>query len=210
MDASMGRTNIHSGFTLVELMIALVLLVILVAMAAPSFVDTVDRRRVINATQALTAQIQQARSLAVTRNREVSLVIQRTSGSDWCFGLTDEGACDCTVTVAGHANACLVEIPDPDPLVNPGPTLIRANNSTFPGVEMGAVPLTDDRFTLTFEPTRGLRSDGGAQQIAADADAHTFRSPRGLETRVNVNLIGRVWTCSPSGATLLGGIAPCN
>ena len=200
----------QTGFTLIELMIVLVLLVILVAMAAPSFVDTLDRRWVINATQALTTQIQQARSLAVTRNREVSLVIQRVDGSDWCFGLTDTGACDCTVTSDADANACLVVIPDPAPLSNPGPTLVRADASSFPGVDLGPIPLTDGRFTLTFEPTRGLRTDGGSLAIAATANNHTFRSPRGLETTIRVNLIGRIQTCSPSGAALLGGIEPCS
>lgn len=202
------QRSTQKGFTLIELMIAVVLLVILVAMAAPSFVDTLDRRRVINATQALTAQVQQARSLAVTRNREVSLVIQRVDGSDWCFGLTDTGACDCTVTSDADADACLVVVPDPDPLSNPGPTLVRADASSYPGVELG--PIADGQFTLTFEPTRGLRTDGGGPAIAANADSHTFRSPRGLETTIRVNLIGRIQTCSPSGAALLGGIEPCS
>ena len=197
----MNRTRPH-GFTLIELIITLVILVIIVALAAPSFVDTLDRRRVINATQALTTQIQQARSLAITRNTAVTLVIGGTVGSpsaQWCFGLTTAPPCNCSVTAAGAAGACLVDLPDL------GETqLIRSDESSFPGVVLASLESTP--LQLTFEPTRGLPVNWTLDSIG-NSD-FTFESPRGLQTLIGVSRLGRITTCSPSGS-MLGGIAPC-
>lgn len=191
------------GFTLIELMIVLVVLVVLLVLAVPSFVDTLDRRRAINATQALTGQIQQARSFAITRNRQVSIVIDKTSDTNWCFGLTDKADCDCSETDPTEEEACTVAFPG-DPEV-----LVRADQTSFGGVRLGAPANTSQ--IITFEPTRGLRIDGGAGPIAAvGGDDFTFESPRGrVRTLVDVNRIGRISTCSPSGARLAGGIGPC-
>ena len=196
------RRSVSRGFTLIELMIVIGLLAILIVFAAPSFVDTLDRRAVINATQALTGQIQQARSLAITRNTTVSMVMTRTSGNNWCFGLTDAATCVCSVLDDEDDDACTVGVPDnPDERI-----LIRADQTLFRGVELGDIGGT---LTVSFEPTRGLRTDGGATTIGDPDDLVTFQSPRGLETRVGVNRIGRISTCSPSGASLAGGIGPC-
>ena len=200
------RRSVSRGFTLIELMIVIGLLAILIVFAAPSFVDTLDRRAVINATQALTGQIQHARSLAITRNTTVSMVMERSGGNDWCFGLTDAGNCDCSLPNV-EPGACTVGVPD-DPSER---ILIRADQTLFRGVELGELPIDPDdvnvrRLTISFEPTRGLRTDGNATSIG---DPFTFQSPRGLETRVEVNRIGRISTCSPSGASLAGGIGPC-
>jgi type IV fimbrial biogenesis protein FimT len=196
----MNRTRPH-GFTLIELIITLVILVIIVVLAAPSFVDTLDRRRVINATQALTTQIQQARSLAITRNAHVTLVIDGAAGdtsAQWCFGLTTAASCDCTIATVA-ADACLVDSPDPDEAA----MLVRSDESSFPGVVLGSLASTP--LLLTFEPTRGLPVNWTLDSIGSD---FTFESPRALRTRIEVSRLGRIETCSPSG-TLLGGITPC-
>jgi type IV fimbrial biogenesis protein FimT len=211
------------GFTMIELILVLVVLMVLVTMAAPSFVDTLDKRRVINATQSLSAQILQARSLAVTRNRNVSLVVDTgEEGGTWCFGVTDgvsvEGVppdfgeapeCNCWQTDVAQDDACTVSFPivftgDEEEGEEPGVerSLIRADGAAFPGVALQTLVLAGaDPIMLTFEPTRGLAN--------GDANAE-FRSPRGRETRVAVNRMGRISTCSPSEETLLGGIKPCD
>ncbi len=189
----------RSGFTLIELLITIVVLTILVSLAVPSFLDTLDRRRVINATNALADQVQQARSVSIARNQEVSMIFRSASGTNWCFGLTDDGDCDCNETDSTSADACTVGIPDPTSVDR---VMVRATSAGYPGVSLtvdSGAPLT-----LTFEPTRGIRTDG-----AAPIELLSFASPRGLQTRVSVNILGRVTTCSPSDHTLLGGISPC-
>ena len=214
-----SRQKSQSGFTLIELMIVIIILVIVVTMAAPSFVDTLDRRRVINATQALTGQIQQARSTAILRNQNISIVIRRQSDTQWCFGLTDvypfpdpAQACNCQITDINAATACTIGVPEPGSVER---ILARVDQASYQGVALGQ--LASNPLILSFEPTRGLRiaHNPGATISPTPlfnsgvADSHTFLSPRGLTTRVNLNVIGRVNACSPSSNTLMGGINPC-
>ena len=55
------------GFTLIEMLVAVVVLVLLMKVAAPSFTSFVDRRRVIGAANELSTDIQYARSMAVSK-----------------------------------------------------------------------------------------------------------------------------------------------
>lgn len=56
------------GFTTVELIVAIVIAVILVGVAIPSFVGTIQRSRLGGATRHLVAEIRAAQSMAVTRS----------------------------------------------------------------------------------------------------------------------------------------------
>jgi type IV fimbrial biogenesis protein FimT len=192
----------RSGFTLIELLITIVVLMILLVMAVPSFVDTLERRRVINATQALSTHIQQARSVAVARNEAVSIVFRQTSTTDWCFGLTDGNDCDCTVANAAAPAACTVGVPDP---ASSDRVLIRTMSTSYPAVAFNVNSGTP--LVVTFEPTRGIRirNDGSVPPL----ETFSFTSPHGVNTRLDVSLIGRVSVCSPSGHTLHGGIKSC-
>lgn len=189
------------GFTLVELLFTIAILVILLVIAAPSFVDTLDRRRVINATEALVGQVQQARSVAIARNEEISIVFDKADDDSWwCSGLTDAASCDCTVTDEDDDDACTVGVPAPGSTER---MLVRTGSDGFNGIDLsaGAFPLT-----ITFEPTRGIRT------APADADDEVLEleSSRGLQTRIAVGLLGRITTCSPSGDSFIGGVKPCN
>lgn len=63
----------QSGVTIIELMIVVVIAAILLAMAAPSFRDTVLNNRLVSETNRLVAEIQLARSEAAKRGRRVIL-----------------------------------------------------------------------------------------------------------------------------------------
>lgn len=188
------------GFTLIELLFTIAILVILLVIAAPSFVDTLDRRRVINATQALVGQVQQARSVAIARNEEISIVFRKADDDSWCSGLTGAASCDCTITDEDEDDACTVGVP------SPGSTermLVRTGSDAFNGIELSAEAFP---LTMSFEPTRGIRT------APADADDEVLEleSARGRQTRIAVGLLGRVTTCSPSGDSFIGGVKPCN
>jgi len=72
------------GFSLVELMIAVVILGIVMAVAIPNFIGLVDRNKVVEAGNRLTSHIKQARSEAVKRNSPVSLGSNTTK--KWHYG----------------------------------------------------------------------------------------------------------------------------
>jgi len=177
----------QSGFTLIELLITIAILVVLVVMAAPSFVDTLDRRRIVDAAETLSKQVQQARAVAIESSREVSMIFD-DSEATWCFGLTDAAGCDCYETNPAESNACRIPLGALGNLAGTDYELVRASGDDFRGVTLQSFPTG-----LRFEPMRGVRVDAGAPTVEI-----AFVSLRGREARVIVNRLGRVGTCSPA------------
>lgn len=69
------------GFTLVELMIAVAIVAILVAVGAPSFASFIDSNKVRTETQRVAGLLALARNHAVSKNREVTARIQVAAGA---------------------------------------------------------------------------------------------------------------------------------
>jgi type IV fimbrial biogenesis protein FimT len=184
-----------SGFTLLELLITLVVLAIVVALAAPSFVDVLDRRRIVDATETMMKQVQQGRAVAIQTNRRIGMVFTVAAGGDqWCFGLTDNEPgpsnpaaplCDCTVAAIG-SGACTIPLASAESSLDAAePVLVRASHDQFRGVRLSNGPAN-----LQFEPLRGLLIFGMGIPVE-------FESARGREAHVVVNLLGRAVACSP-------------
>ena len=77
------------GFTLVELMIAVAIVAILVAVGAPSFASFIDSNKVRTETQRVAGLLALARNHAVNKNREVTVRIQVAAGSAPNVGALD-------------------------------------------------------------------------------------------------------------------------
>lgn len=75
-----------SGFTLIEALIVIVIVAILLAIAAPAFLNLIERQRVVSVASDLYASLLLARSEAQKRNGTVS--VTATNGSDWSQGWT--------------------------------------------------------------------------------------------------------------------------
>lgn len=73
----------NRGFTLVELIMAVLIIVILVAIGGPSFSTTLDRLRVQKTAEFLEQLINTARSEALRRNTDIYLDI---TGNAFCLG----------------------------------------------------------------------------------------------------------------------------
>ncbi len=71
------------GFTLLELLVALVVLGVLLSIAIPSFSSTLDRQRLDNAVGSLAGGLAYTRLEAVRRNRVVTIA---PIGDDWNSG----------------------------------------------------------------------------------------------------------------------------
>lgn len=85
------KTKRHSGFTVVELMVGIVVLAVLIVIASPSFRDMVINNRVSSQTNALVGALNVARSEAVKRGHGVSLCASGngatcTGGADFSGG----------------------------------------------------------------------------------------------------------------------------
>ena len=84
----MATKSPSSGFTLVELMVTLAVLVILAAIAAPNFARIIAENRATSAANEFLGMLQTARSEAVRLNR---LVTVEQSGANWHSGIAVVG-----------------------------------------------------------------------------------------------------------------------
>lgn len=84
----------HSGFTLAELLIVLVIVAILAVVAVPPFISHIQTSRLSNASQNLYYALQYARSEAIKRN--VTMFVSFQPGTSWCYGVNPSTACNCS------------------------------------------------------------------------------------------------------------------
>ncbi len=97
-----------SGFTLVELLITLVILVVLTTIAIPSFADIIRNNRVTGQSNELLALMWLARSEAVKRRVDVTVLISLPASGGWT-GVVCPHPLDppgTTLTVAQTIDAC--------------------------------------------------------------------------------------------------------
>lgn len=78
-----GRAGPGRGFTMVELLIGIAVVAILVTLAAPSFLRLLVKQQVSSATNDLVADLQMARTAAVSRGQLVGVV---ANSGDWLDG----------------------------------------------------------------------------------------------------------------------------
>lgn len=71
----------QQGFTLVELMVAVLVMAAVLAMAVPSFESVVNGNRLTGAANELLASLQSARMEAIRRNRRTVLCLSRNANS---------------------------------------------------------------------------------------------------------------------------------
>lgn len=190
------------GFTLIEVLIVLVVLATLLVLAAPSFRDTIDRRRVTNAGVELKDQLQQARSLSVLLNRPVALEFRFVDATNWCFGITDRAGCDCSNATLGPADAGSCSFAKPDALTDR--VMGITSSASYPGVRLLESVSSNTTERIVFEPTRGVRDDLLTPTVAYNLTS--TQSTRNV--RVSVNVIGRTRLCSTTGA-MMGGVNAC-
>src|SRR5690606_4504771 len=81
------RTKSMLGFTLIELMIALLLLGVLLGIGVPSMYTMVQDSQLSSQQRVLLGAINLARSEAVNRNQTVTLSHKSTTAGDWSQGL---------------------------------------------------------------------------------------------------------------------------
>ena len=79
------------GFTLLEMMITIAVLVIVVTVAVPAFDGFVANQRVKSAAQGLMTSFSYARSEAIRRNEDVDVQMLQ-DGGDWVWGVCTDDA----------------------------------------------------------------------------------------------------------------------
>lgn len=80
-----------SGFTLIELVVAMAVVSTTLGIAIPSFQNMTDRYRLKGATEAIFYSLHTARAQAIKSNSAVTAAFQ--TGSNWNARLSDSSAC---------------------------------------------------------------------------------------------------------------------
>ena len=179
------------GFSVVELLMAVVLVAIGAALALPSYRDMVEKRQVTSAAEQLAGFMNTAQGLAMKSNRVVTVKYEYDGDDDWCVGATFEA--DCTCDAPGSDTYCAI---DSQPFV--------LDNSHTGNLELMHSMGGGGDGSYSFEPIRGLAS-GAALPLTME-----LRSPSG-DFRLNlmVNEVGRVILCSGDSSHAVPGYEPC-
>lgn len=151
----------QKAFTLIELMISILVLLVLMAIAVPSFTDLLARNRLSGQANELLSVIQLARSEAIKQNQTIRLCKANAELTDcasasgaWSSWLVIDTASPATVIRAGRFDQRLIISAAFNELRFSGQGLIRSQNnqplnSSFELCADGAA-FDDNGRTLTF------------------------------------------------------------
>jgi len=96
-----------TGFSIIEMMIALVLIAIGSALALPSYQNMVEKRHLTRGAEQLLAFVNSAQSRSIQWNQRLNVSYSRTSDTEWCVGANlGDTVCNCTVTDTTSATYC--------------------------------------------------------------------------------------------------------
>ncbi len=140
----------NSGFTLVELMVAVAVLAILLTIGIPAFQSTLDKRRLTGAVEQLYSDLQYARSEAIRQNKDVTVYF--TGTSTWCYGMDDDTSSPCNCSSA------------------PDNCTVGNVRKVVPGTDFRNVTLSNNTFAsgnVAFDPRRGTANQGTASLTSA-------------------------------------------
>jgi type IV fimbrial biogenesis protein FimT len=180
--------KVSPGFTLLELMITLSVLLILASLSLPAMQEMLERNRLKGAAQALAEDLQWVRGEAIRRNRDLHLLFN--AGSPWCYGISQTSACNCHLSDPDAANACTLSS-------NDARVLKHVHAADYAGVNAAT---TFEQGVTGFERRRGTTMRMGAGSGGSKRHGNgsvTFSNARGEQLRVILSMTGRVRVCSP-------------
>lgn len=96
-----------AGFSIIEMMIALLLIAIGSALALPSYQSMVEKRHLTRGAEQLLAFMNSAQSRSIQWNQRLNVSWNRTNDTEWCVGANlGTTVCNCTVTDTTSAAFC--------------------------------------------------------------------------------------------------------
>lgn len=181
----MGRSA-HSGFTLVELLVALGVFALLVGIGVPGLSALVQNNRMTASVNDLVATLQLARSEAVKRRQPIAI----------CHSDNAEGDAECGGN--GWQDGWLVWVDDDDDRQRDADELVlRASGGLGKNLIITAQAGADDDTALvesmTFQPSGFPRDIGGGNLLFCDARASDDHA-----RVVNLSPTGRAQARMPS------------
>lgn len=191
--------NTNKGFTLIELMVALTVFAVMVAVGLPQLNHLTNKNRMVSEINNITGSLALARSESVRRGLVVTIC-----------GSTDQLACNTTNWEAGWITFTDI---DKDGTVDAGDgdTILKVGDALTAGNTL-RLQNSDNAGFLQFKPDGSLRNNSGSTD---GIDEGTFVLCEKTKTQadakaVNVNRIGRTGRADDHGTsssdTTLDGI----
>lgn len=177
----LNNKSVQAGFSLIELLVAIAIMGILLAMAIPSYRAWIQNTRIRNAAESIQNGLQVARAEAVHRNANVQFVLG--AGSSWTVGCVTvvpapvppaTTPLECPATIQSRSTG---EGSSASVIVTPTPaagTSIIFNN-------LGAVVATATTFT----------------QLDLDIDPAVLSAAESHKLRITIGLGGNIRMCDP-------------
>jgi prepilin-type N-terminal cleavage/methylation domain-containing protein len=207
----------RSGFTLIELMVVVAVVAVVLMLAAPSFRDLIETRRIIGTSDQFITDVQFTRTEATSRQESTGLTFRRTSGVRTCYTIhscstvaSATCACNCLLEVGSRCVAPVREIRTVELAHNDGVALVPVvGDGTTPTPETSPISVIFDPSTggiSTLMPifiTVGIPTPNQDYWFkVAKTRSGTFASIRTV-----INRSGRPTTCAQGGAVT--GVKPC-
>jgi len=167
----------NTGFTLIELIVAMAVLALVVGYVMSSFSGMLARQRLQAAAENLYDHLTLARTEAISRSSRAHVSI--VDGTNWCFGMDDSAACTCST-----ANDCQVD----------GATKV-ANYDAYTGITLSSVDASLSQFS--YDERRGMPQNTAG--IASVSGNITFTNTRGDSLTLQLNSVGRIKLCTATG-----------
>lgn len=187
-----------SGFTLIELVIVIVIVAIGLALAVPSYRNTIEKRRLSFSAEQISTLLTFAQSSAVKHNQDVMVNLRRTDHDTWCVGATlGTAACDCTETDDTQAAFCDIE--GVGRRLDHAAVLPNTTYDLMHQMNINGTAVANDN--IVFDPIRGTLVDLDTVNILL----HTHQgsdgtaSSRNYQLEVDVLPSGRVSICTRGG-----------
>lgn len=106
-----GSGFLHGkGFGTADLLAGLSLVAVVAGLAAPGYMDAVDKRQIVNDAEHVEYFVNLARSEAVKRFSAVTVSYAMNEGGEWCIGTAlGNEPCDCMEADATAEDFCAIE-----------------------------------------------------------------------------------------------------
>jgi prepilin-type N-terminal cleavage/methylation domain-containing protein len=198
----------YNGFTLIELMIALVVIGILASLALPSYRNIIEKRQVTRGAEEFAAFLSVAKGQAVKLNED--LAVSYTFGVDgWCMGYQarpdDDAACDCTETDETVGDFCGIDYDRNGTITQDEKRVFSDSNFAHSDV-LSSITFSNDGTALGSDAVMVYDSVRGMLEVSYEDDSihadlvslSMISVPDGLYIlNVEINRLGRVSLCSP-------------
>ena len=184
------------GFSIVELMIAIVLLAISAALALPSYREMIEKRQLTHGAEQIMAFVNAAQSESIKQNSNLTVSYSRTAADDWCVGaVVGTVACDCNEIDVAQTDYCAID--------SQAWVINNAHAS-----DRDLVTAMEGDGAYSFDPVRGLVPEfvDGDDGFVVEMNSNSAM----YQLTLSVSITGQVSLCSPADSEhAVPGYAVC-